>query len=414
MPRRRMFVVFFVLALVFRFAIVLALKFHDFAERDILNEHVRTEMEAIAFNVAEFGSYELNGVPTAHSTPVFPLYLAGIYSIFGTGLLAQIVKITLTCAVSAVRCGLVPLFAIDAGLDPRVGVLAGGISVLYIGAVQTDISGGVDGPFVAIALLILVWAVLRMWRDGSWKTRTPWLFFAFCGFCALLNPNLLPVLGAFLLAGGVACPAAARRRYLRQTALLVLCILVFLMPWAIRNYWTLGTPILTRSNFGLEFWVSNGPGRTFDLSYDYAQFHPSSSPIEAKTLVRLGEVEYNRLRLTETINWVRAYPGEFIRLTAQRFAAWWFPPRPAILLAPLLVLTLLSFTGLWLMFRHHPLVAWLFLLTWLTFPDVYYIVQWTRRYRYPMDWQTVLCASVALFAAYQAVAARSFGHKAAG
>jgi len=358
-------------------------------------------MEAIALNLVEFGDYNLNGVPTAHCTPVFPLYLAGLFAIFGTGLLAQIVKVVLCCAVSALRCGLVPLFALDAGLDPRIAALAGGISVLYIGALETEISGGVDGPFVALALLILVWAVLRLWRDGSWQTRTPWWFFAFCGFCALLNPNLLPVMGGFLLAGSIACPAAMRKRYLRQTALVALGILLFLLPWAIRNYSSLGAPILTRSNFGLEFWVSNGPGRTFDLSHNYGTFHPSASPTEAATLGDLGEVEYNRLRLAEATSWVQSHPAEFLRFTARRIAAWWFPPSPALLVAPFLVLTLLASTGLWLMFRRQPPVAWLFLLTWITFPDVYYMVQWSSRYRYPMEWQMLLCASVALLAAWQ-------------
>src|ERR1017187_9420701 len=224
-----MFVVFFVLALVIRLAIAL--------QSGMFHRLTRTEMEAIALNVAGYGGYDLYGGPTAYSTPVFPLYLAA---------------------------------------------LAGGISVLYIGALDTEISGGVDGPWVAIALLILVWAILRMWRDGSWQARTPWWFFAFCGFCALLNPSLLPIMGGFLLAGAVACPAGARRRYLRQTALVALGIVAFLLPWAIRNYWNVGTPIMTRSNFGIEFWVSNGgPDRTFDHPHNYDTYHPSSSPAEA-------------------------------------------------------------------------------------------------------------------------------------
>ena len=220
--RRRMFMVFFVLALVLRLAVALA--------SGMFHYPTRSEMEAIALNVVGYGGYDLFSGPTAYGTPVYPLYLAGLFGIFGTGLLAQIVKVTITCVVSALRCGLVPLFAIDAGLDPGIGALAGGISVIYISAVYTELSGGVDGPFVAIALLILVWAILRMWRDGSWQTRTPWWFFAFCGFCALLNPSLLPVMGGLLLAGAVACPAGARRRYLRQTALVALGILAFLLP----------------------------------------------------------------------------------------------------------------------------------------------------------------------------------------
>jgi hypothetical protein len=103
---------------------------------------------------------------------------------------------------------------------------------------------------------------------------------------------------------------------------------------------------------------------------------------------------------------VRTHPGNFLRLLAERIAAWWFPPHPPILLAPKLVLTLLAFAGLWRMFRRQPLIAWLFLITWLTFPDVYYLVHWSSRYRSPMDWQILFSASVALFAAWQAIHSR--------
>jgi hypothetical protein len=369
----------------------------------------RTEMETIAQNVSESGQYHLHNVPTAHSSPIFPLYLAGLFSIFGTGFVGHIVKIMVSCAVSALRCGLVPLFAIDAGLGLKVAVLAGSISVLYIGAVATDISGGQDGPFVALALLMLIWAALRIWRDGSWQTRTPWLFFAFCGFSALLNPNVLPVMFGLVAAGVIACPSGSRGRYLRQTLLLALSILTFLVPWAIRNYVSLGAPILTRSNFGLEFWVSNGPGRTFDLSNNYGTFHPSQSPVEARALTDLGEVAYNRLRLAEAMDWVRTHSGEVLRLTAQRIAAWWFPPHTAIVMVPSAVLTVLAFVGLRLLFRQRSIVAWLFLATWVTFPAVYYLIQWSSRYRYPMDWQILVCASVALVAAYEKLVAKAAG-----
>jgi hypothetical protein len=392
---KRTFVAFFALALVFRLAIA--------AESGVFHRIGRTEMEGIAMNVAAFGNYALYYGPTAYSTPVYPLFLAGLFRLFGTGLLAHAVNVTLACAVSALRCGLVPLFAIDAGLGRGAAMLAGCIGVFYIAALDTEIVGGLDGPFVAIALLVLTWAVMRMWRDRSWQTRAPWWFFAFCGFSALLNPSLLPVMGGLLLAGAVACPAPARRRYLWQAALAVVGVLVFLAPWAIRNYRVLGAPILTRSNFGTEFWVSNGPGRTFDHPHNYGTYHPSQNSYEASQVYQLGEVAYNRVRFAEAREWVRAHPGQYLRFTAERVASWWFPPRPRIALAPKLVLTLLAFAGLWLMFRRQPLVAWLFLIAWVTFPDAYYLVQWSSRYRYPMDWQILLCASVALSAAWQAV-----------
>jgi len=392
---RRMFLSFFILALLFRLAIAY--------ESGWYQKLKHTEMEGIALNVVEFGDYTLYGVPSAYCTPVFPLYLAGLFSVFGAGLLGQAVKVTLTCMVSALRCGLVPLFAIDAGLDRKIGLIAGWLSVFYIGALDTEVSGGVDGPFVAIALLVLIWVIMRGWRDGSWQKRMPWWFYPFCGLSGLLNPSLFPVMGGFLVAGAVACPVPARKRYFRQAALVVAGIVAFLLPWTIRNYVELGAPVVTRSNFGTEFWVSNGPGRTFDHPTNYDTYHPSSNPAEAAKVAELGEVEYSRVRFAEGMEWVRANPGGFLRFVAERIAAWWFPPHPPAFLAPKLILTLLAFAGLWMMFRIQPVVAWLFLITWITFPDVYYVLHWSSRYRYPMDWQILLCASVALFAIWQLV-----------
>ena len=397
--RRRMFLSFFFLALLVRLAVA--------AKTGMFHWLERSEVEGIALNVAAFGNYALYYSPSAYATPVYPLFIAALFKVFGAGVLSQAIGATVACAVSALRCALVPLFALDAGFSRGLAVLAGCIGVLYIGTLETEVSGKVEGPFVAIALLVLIWAAMRMWRDGSWQTRTPWWFFAFCGFSALLSPTLLPVLGGLLLAGAAACPAKARLRYLRQAALVVLGVLVFLLPWGIRNYVKLGSPVLTRSNFGIEFWVSNGgPDRTFDHPYNYASYHPSQNKAEAAMVYQLGEVAYSRQKFAEAMAFVRTHPGNFLRLLAERIAAWWFPPHPPILLAPKLVLTLLAFAGLWRMFRRQPLIAWLFLITWLTFPDVYYLVHWSSRYRSPMDWQILFSASVALFAAWQAIHSR--------
>jgi hypothetical protein len=391
--RRRLFVIFFVLAFVYRLAIA--------AATGMFHRSYFTEMEGIARNVAAFGNYALYYSSSAFSTPVFPLFLAAVFKLLGTGLLARAAIILAASAASALRCALMPLFAIDAGFDPKLGILAGCLSLIYIGSLDTEINGGLDGPYVALAMLILIWAAMRIWRDGTWKSRTPWWFFVFCGFSALLNPSVLPVMGGLLLAGAVACPAQVRTRYLRQAALVVAGTLIFLAPWALRNYQKFGSPVLTRSNFGIEFWVSNGPGRTFDHPTNYGTYHPSQNAAEAVKVGELGEVEYSRQRFAEAMAWVRANPREYLRFTAERTVAWWFPPHPFVLLAPKAALTLLAFAGLWLMFKRQRLVAWLILITWITFPDIYYLVQWSSRYRYPMDWQIVFCAVVTLYAVWE-------------
>jgi hypothetical protein len=369
-----------------------------------------TEMEEIAVSLVHTGQYAnpfhaAETGPSAHASPVYPLYLAALYATLGTGAASAIARVVITSLVSSLRCVLILFFGLDAGLGAGVSLLAAGLSVVYIGALTTEVAGHTDNAWLSVAMLGLVWMAMRIWRAGSWRARPPWLFFMYCGFCMLLNPAVLPVIAALAAAGAVACGPKLRARYMGQCGMLAVTIVLCLLPWAIRNHRTFDKWIWTRSNFGLEFWLSNGPGRTYDLpsNIGYGQHavaeHPFFSPEEAARVAAAGEVRYNQDRLDETLDWVRENPADFLLLTAQRFLAFWFPPRGSpLIVAGKAVLTVLAFLGLWLLFRIQPLVAALFLLTWLTFPVVYYVIQWSSRYRVPMDWQLIVSAAVAIAA----------------
>jgi hypothetical protein len=370
----------------------------------------RTEEEHVALSVARTGRYgnpySLYTGPTAHEMPIYTYYLAALFALFGTGTLTEAVRITITCALSALRCGCLPLLALDAELGSVTATVAGVLSIFYIPALQTETKGNTDGAWAALVLLAVVWLSLRIWRSTSWQSRTPWRLFALCGFAALLDPAVLPVVLVFVVAGAIACPRGSLKRYLQQATLLLLTVFMCLLPWAIRNRVVLHKWIWTKSNFGLEFWVSNGPGRTYDLATNMGDpdLHPSNSYAEAEKVAALGEAKYNQQKLSIALHWVRAYPGEFLYLTWQRFIAWWFPPGPDIVIqVAKLCISLLAFAGLIILLRRRLVLAWLFLLTWVTFPDIYYVLQWSTRYRFPMDWELLMGASVALAAAYGVV-----------
>ena len=38
---------------------------------------------------------------------------------------------------------------------------------------------------------------------------------------------------------------------------------------------------------------------------------------------------------------------------------------------------------------------------WVMYPLTYYVIQWSSRYRQPIEWTLILCASVALCEAYR-------------
>lgn len=362
------------------------------------DEMVRIALSVLRYH--EYGNpYLIPTGPTAHEMPVYPLFMSLIYLLFGTGAAGEAVKILIACAVTALRCALLPRFCMAAGLGRAVGIISGALATVYISALQTELRGNWDGPWQALALLVLIWMTIRIWSDSSWLERTPFLYFILWGWAILLQPAFFQILAIFLLAGLIMTQAPVRLRYLQQSIALVLVVFAFLAPWTIRNYFQFGKFMPTRSNFGLEFWLSNGPGRAFDMKTNlgFEVPHPSLDLREAQLVRQMGEVRYNRMKLDEAASWVRSNPRDFVRLTLRRFLAWWLPPeRNVFFRVAGLGLTVCAVIGLGLMFRIRPLVASLFLMTWVCFPVIYYVIQWSSKYRYPLEWELLVCAAVTL------------------
>ena len=169
MSNARLFLLFFSAAFALRLTLAWVM--------DLLLQMRLTEMVFIAINLVETGVYGnafgRGTGPTAHSAPTFPLFVAGIVALFGKTQTAQLALSGFACFASALRCALVPLFALDAGLSRRTAVVCGLLSIVYIGAIETEVGGAVDGPYVALCLLGIVWMSFRLWRSQSWQTRAP-------------------------------------------------------------------------------------------------------------------------------------------------------------------------------------------------------------------------------------------------
>jgi hypothetical protein len=58
------------------------------------------------------------------------------------------------------------------------------------------------------------------------------------------------------------------------------------------------------------------------------------------------------------------------------------------------LLTVFAFAGLWMLWRTHRSLAAFFGSILLFFPLIYYVVNWSSRYRAPIEWLLVLLASV--------------------
>jgi hypothetical protein len=397
----------FVAALLFRLGCVVV--------TDQIHWFPRKEMVRIAMTFAETGElanpFAAPTGPTALAPPIYPIYLGMIFRIFGTGAAAEAVKCLLTSAVSALRCAMIPWLAIYLGLSLRTGLIGGVLSVFYIGALATDIKGDWAEAYAATAMVALFIAALHVAEDASLKPRAAAVLGFWWGLALLLSPALSSILGAFILVGALRFLRESPRRYISFVAILGIVAGLVISPWPIRNAIRLGSPIWAKDNFGIMLLNSNHPGADWDV-FGNEKFiettTPSWVPSVALKLKAVGEVAYDNAQKQEAMEWIRNNPGTFAHLVALRAFHFWFPPGRNIIHTALeILLTLVSAAGLYLLYVKHRPAALLILGIWVLYPPVYYIMLWSSRYRYPINWTFLLTAAVAISHVFSLMRARS-------
>ena len=396
----------FIVALVFRLGLVVA--------TNQIHQFPRKEMVRIAMVFAQRGEladpFAAPTGPTALASPVYPIFLGLIFRTFGTGVAAEVVKCLLTSAVSALRCALIPWLAVCLGLNLRTGIIGGLLGAFYIGALATDIKGDWAEAYAATAMLGLFLAALRIQDSSRLKLTSAAMLGFWWGLTLLLSPALASILGVFILVGALRFLRVAPRQYIQFVAVLGLVAALVISPWPIRNAIRLGSPVWAKDNFGIMLLNSNHPGAGWDV-FGNENFiettTPSWVPAVALKLKAVGEVAYDKSQAEEAKRWIRANPLTFAGLVALRAYHFWFPPgQNAVHTALEYGLTLGSMIGLYLLYFRHRAAALLILGIWLLYPPVYYIMLWSSRYRYPINWTLTFTLAVAINYALSLVAAR--------
>lgn len=386
----------FVVALLFRLGCAVA--------TDQIHQFPRKEMVKTAIAFAQKGEladpYAVPSGPTAVVPPLYPIFLGLIFRTFGTGVEAEVVKCVLTSAVSALRCALIPWLAVCLGLGSRTGVIGGLMSAFYLGALATDVKGDWAESYAATALVGLFFAALCVAGSSRLGLRSAAVLGFWWGVTLLLSPNFLTILGAFILVGALRFLRQAPRQYLQFVAVLGIVAALVISPWPIRNQIRLGRAIWAKGNFGIMLADSYHPGAGWGVfnNDDYIQqTSPTRQPSEALKVRAVGEVAYDDARKQPALQWMRANPGSVARLILLHTFAFWFPPgRNPVHTALEWGFTVVAIIGLYLLYFKHRVAAILILAIWLLYPPVYYLMVWSSRYRYPINWTLLLTAAVAV------------------
>jgi hypothetical protein len=367
------------------------------------------EMEKIARSLATDGTfadpYLLPTGSTAHHAPAYPFLLSLVFRVWGYGTAAAFAMAVMNFVFVSFQWALMPLIAERASLPRLVGMVTALVGTLLPYRFLKEIRW--EATLVGAAIALLVFITLRWWQSRNPSLLHTLGIGAAWGVGMMCSANLLPVFPLAMAFVVIRSTPHARSMWLRHAAVATVGMLVAIAPWAIRNYLELHGLVFMRSNFGIEFSVSNNP-EAYVLSVDNYQIgfpnnhfhlhHPWSNKAEASEVARLGEIAYNRRRVNETFGWIRDNPRRFASLTARRFAYFWLTPYRTqawknFVLTPW---TILAIYGLVLMVHRGFGFGWLIAALWIGYPLVYYVVQTDTRYRYPIEWTFTLLAVYAV------------------
>ncbi len=182
---------------------------------------------------------------TMDHPPGHYLLIAGLYRLFGipAELPLAILGALLDVLATALLCVLVTLT-----LGPRMGVVTGLLYALYPPTVFSSIAREPDGllPVFIISMLLCVVQGTRGARGRTWA----WDVAAglILGAGSLLRPDFLPV--PIVLALFLWIWTKQPGRSFARMAVLQLCALVVLVPWAYRNHELSGHWVFTSSSMG--------------------------------------------------------------------------------------------------------------------------------------------------------------------
>src|SRR3990172_2718634 len=328
--------------------------------------------------------------PTAHWSFIYPLYLAGMYSITGYHPLAA--RIVQGVVGGALICFLVYRIGRRV-VDEDTGLVGAGLAAIYGYFVYYNVALMTETFFIVFVLFSLYLSLELKERP----TVTRWILLGLAlGMAALFRQTILLFVPFLLL--WLLFEAGKREVRWWHFTLPIVVIALLIAPWTVRNYLIYHQFLPLNSNAGYAFYASNNPNLGTDWRNELVVV-----PVP-KELVGQNEAKLNQALTLKGFEFIIADPLRYLWLnldkTLEYFKFW--PSSDSSIISNLG--RVLSF-GLYLPFML--LGLGLSLSRWRSFVPLYlfmvihtgiHLLSWPAlRYRLPVDAVLMVFAGLALF-----------------
>ena len=266
--------------------------------------------EALAQELRAGSGLASQGRPTAFVVPGFPIFLAGIHSVFGP-------------APGPVLACQFLLGALTAGAAARIASQIGGRTAGTVSGLLVALNPHLVewSTYVLTETLFIALAVGVLWLLVEAQQRRSLAWFAAAGLAigaaALTRPAILAFgLVAVLLAGAL---SRAGRRMLTSLTLLA-GIGLFVAPWVARNALTVGVPTLATESANV-LWLGYNP----NTREHHANGYVSSEPLPERIDPGSSEADVYRAYLHAAGEFLASHPYTVVTYAPHKIWNMWRP-----------------------------------------------------------------------------------------
>jgi 4-amino-4-deoxy-L-arabinose transferase-like glycosyltransferase len=330
--------------------------------------------------------------PTAKFPPFYPLFVGGIFYLFGPYTKAAAVALFLSQSLFSAAIAICLANMGNRLFGGITGMIAGWAWVFYPTSIfYSVVRIWYSELAMLLILLVIIIAVTTQYPPSFGRIA---LLGALSGLTVLTDSTMalyLPFLFLWIL---VAWRVHSSRLIVSVTVWGVAAGIVA-SPWMIRNWLVLGSPMLLKANFGMELFIGNVPGASItDMRQKFAALQ-EKDPDSGNGW---SEIAYYRYLQNKALEWIQEHPLSFLSLTARRiFYFWLLNPAQGwesrlrlIFFSPLIVLALCGV-------RHAGGRRWQLAPLWLfllIYPMPYYLAHVNHgRYSYPVEPLVLLLAA---------------------
>lgn len=351
-----------------------------------------------ALNLISGKGFSSNGLTlTADSAPLYPLFLAGIYKIWGHNLV--VVRI-IQAVIDTITCLLIYLLAIRVFARRKLARLALLISVFYPSLVASTTFILTETLYTSLLTASVLCMVLSLSKES-------WFGYIFAGIllgiATLCRPTTL--LFPFFLIFGLTLTKSGKK--VIGGMIICLMMVMTIAPWTVRNYIVFGRFLPVAIGAGGNLWL--GSYIPWDADYRYQDLTDKK-----KIEKGLSALDADDKLKEEAIKNIKEHPFVYMRLCFKKIWRFWFliPGRKELLKNKMLLrvtihliyLTVLFFfiLGVWFLRKQKDVSVLPILFMILYFTLIHSLLFAIPRYRIPITPLVIVFAAAGVQVVYKA------------